>query len=106
MSLEDTFLKIFFRSGFDLFWCLWELFLAVFSVVFIHRCTWFENPGGSSNFCQNPWGGVKIARGSPMLGFIAFLLASFSKICLGVLFHPPYASPLCIYVFIQLDDLP
>jgi len=51
-------------------------------------------------FAKIPGGGVKIARGSPMLGFIAFLLASFSKICLGVLFHPPYASPLvhlCLY---------
>jgi hypothetical protein len=46
----------------------------------------------------------KIAwRGTPILGFIAFLLTSFSKICLGerVLFYPPPPGrpPLCASMF-------
>jgi hypothetical protein len=31
----------------------------------------------------------KLPGGPPILGFIAFLLTSFSKNCLGVLFHTP-----------------
>jgi hypothetical protein len=53
--------------------------------------------GGSSHFCQNP-SGVKALRtklpgGSLILGFfITFLSTNFSKMCLGVLFHPPPPS--------------
>jgi hypothetical protein len=51
---------------------------------------------------QNPQGGQgfqeKLPGGPPILGFIAFLLRSFSKICL---FHPPspLIPPVCIYAF-------
>ena len=50
---------------------------------------------------QNPQGGQgfqeKLPGGPPILGFIAFLLRSFSKICLrGCCFiPPPPSSPLC-----------
>jgi hypothetical protein len=68
------------------------------------RCTRVENPGGILEvFAKIPRGGGsrvsgKIAWGGgglPILGFIAFLLTSFSKICLGGSVSyplPPYPS--------------
>ncbi len=93
MSLGDTFLKIFFRIGFDLFWCLWKLFLAVFRVVFIHRCTWVENPGGSSNFCQNPWGGGQNCQGVPYVGLYYIFISKFFENLPGGVVSSPLRLP-------------
>jgi hypothetical protein len=44
----------------------------------------------------------KIAGGSPYFGFYCILLTSFSKICLGVLFHPPSTltpPPPCVLLW-------
>ncbi len=80
-------------------------------IFFGHRCTRVENPGEGVRdvFAKIPRGGSrvagKIARGGPpILCFIAFLLTSFSKICLGgggVLFHtplPPYPPAPCVHL--------
>ncbi len=78
-----------------------------------HRCTRVENPGVYLKFLPKYLGGVKgfmknCQGGPPILGFIAFLFTSFSKICLGggLLFHtplpltlPPPCVHLCIPVF-------
>jgi hypothetical protein len=52
----------------------------------------------------------KIAwRGPPILDFIAFLLTSFSKICLGervLLFYPPPPAPLpCVHLCLKQSIL-
>jgi len=47
--------------------------------------------GGSSIF-------PKIARGSSILAFVAFLLTGFSKIFLGGLFQPRPLLPVFMYV--------
>jgi hypothetical protein len=54
-----------------------------------HRCTRVENPGEGVRdvFAKMPRGGQGFQEklpggGPPILGFIAFLLTSFSKICL------------------------
>jgi hypothetical protein len=69
----------------------------------ILRCTHgskIQGGGSSSNFYQNPWEGVKAFRknwqGVLFLVFIAFLLTSFSKICLGGCFFTPITS-VCLY---------
>jgi hypothetical protein len=71
---------------------------ALYSEQNMHRCTRVENPGEGVRD-QIPRGGSrvsgKIARGGPpILCFIAFLLTSFSKICLGgCCFIPPLPPP-------------
>ena len=73
----------------------------------LHRCTGVENPGKGVRdvFAKIPRGGgggqgfqEKLPGGGPpILGFIAFLLTSFSKICLvGCCFIPP--SPPCVHL--------
>ncbi len=71
-----------------------------------HRCTQVENPGGGGylKFLPKSLGGSRVsgktARGGPsILHFIAFLLTSYSKICLGgAVSYPPYPPPpVCIY---------
>jgi hypothetical protein len=56
-----------------------------------HRCTRVENPGGSSNFCQNPWG-------SRLSG----------QNCQRVPFHPPLCASLLklIQLTRQLSSFP
>ncbi len=71
-----------------------------------HKCTRVENPGGQLKFLPKSvgWGSRlsgQIDGGCPPIqGFIALLLTSFSKICLGLLFHPP--SPHLLQVYITL----
>jgi hypothetical protein len=53
---------------------------------------------------------VENGQCGPFLGFtfIAFLLASFLKIYLGLLFHPPPLPPplpVCIYGFAEYENL-
>ncbi len=60
-----------------------------------HRCKQVENPGeGVAQIFA--WGGQgfhgKITWGFPILAFVAFLLTSFSKICLGMAVSFPWAS--------------
>jgi hypothetical protein len=67
----------------------------------VQRCARVENPGewGSSDFCQNPWGDQgfpnKIARGSPILGFILYLLSSF---LIYLLLYTLTPSPPCVHL--------
>ncbi len=75
-----------------------------------HRCTRVENPGGYLKFLPKSLGGQGFQEklpgggGPPISGFIAFLLTSFLKICLGggVQFHTPLPlphQPSFIYAF-------
>ncbi len=71
-----------------------------------HRCTRVENPGEGVRdvFAKIPKVGQgfqeKIPGGSS-LRFIAFLLTSFSKICLGgaVSYPPPPLTPPCVHLW-------
>ncbi len=73
-----------------------------------HRCTRVENPGEGVRdvFAKIPGGGQgfqeKLPGGPPILRFIAFLLTSFSKICLGgCCFIPPLPplTPPPVYIY-------
>jgi hypothetical protein len=79
----------------------------------LHRCTRVENPGGGGTwkFLLKSLGGEGFQEKlPPILGFIAFILTSFSKICLGgAVSYPstPY-PPLCaskIFLDIKLPPL-
>ena len=71
-----------------------------------HRCTWVENPGDGEAqiFDKIPRGRgfpYKIARGSPNLGFIVFLLKILLKFSWGALMFTPFPLiPLSALVFL------
>jgi hypothetical protein len=66
-----------------------SLFKLSLGMTLIHRCTWVGEGRGYLNFLPTSLGGSrlsgKIAGGSPILGFIAFLLTSVLKLAGGVL---------------------
>jgi hypothetical protein len=73
-----------------------------------HICTRVENPGEGVRdvFAKIPRGGVKgfgknCLGGPPILGFIAFLLTSFLKICLGGAVSSPLTplTPPCVHLW-------
>jgi hypothetical protein len=55
---------------------------------------------GQLRFCLGGQGlPDKIAKGSPILGLIAFLLTSFLRICLGVVCYAPSPSPPSVFIY-------